>query len=262
MHRYLDTILNNKHINVSAFFKACEKKGISRNTVREVFNIKLCDCGARNKYFLTIRDKDLYASHFSRFHDHDDDAKVKASLHGSSKTAKSACGALVYREHYQDPVGTSLLFQDNTCLQMPSKTDRLLIVENANNFVKLSPDSVPNIDLDVTPIIWGRGTDITGIQYLDLLQQYKSIVCFFDYDLGGLRTYASLYQHLGARLSFYIHPQLERSLESYGTSLTQSQYISIQNVWVDESSKQVADTLLTHKKWLEQEVLQADIIKG
>lgn len=262
MQKYLDNILRGRHLNVSAFFKACEKKGISRVTVRDIFEIKSCNCGARNQYFLTVKDPEQYQQYFSRFHERDDDKKVEASLHGSSKGAKSACGALVYRSNYQDAMGDSLLFQDNKCLQWPSITESLLIVENANTFVKLSPDVVPNIDLEAMPVIWGRGTDITGAQYLDLLSRYKRIVCFFDYDLGGLKIYSSLYQNLGSRLSLYVHPQLESCLKDFGMPLSQSQYVAIQNISVDDTSKQVADALLTHKKWLEQEVLQAQIIKG
>lgn len=262
MKRYLDNIINGRTINANGFFKACEKKGISRTLVREVFTISAPTTNAKNQYIFTIGDDALYQATFARFYAQDEDRKVEASLHGSSKAAKSACGALVYRQHYQDKMGQSLFFEDNECLQLPSSSTTLIIVENANTFIKLSPSVVPTLDLEKVPIVWGRGADITGEQYVTFLRQYKQIVCFFDYDLGGLKIYASLYQKLGDRLSFYMQPKLDAALAQYGMPLTPNQYIAIQRTVVDETSGRVAEALLRHKKWLEQEVLQAKLLQG
>jgi hypothetical protein len=258
--RYLKDINDSKHINVRSFFNACDKVKIGTNVVRQIFSIKQCDCGSRNKYMLVIVDDVLYEHYFSKFFIKDDDSKVSAALKGSSKRGSVNGGILNYFERYDDLSGQSLIFKEGQCLRSPKHQGRVIIIENINTVIKLSPNVLPDIDLKNVPIIYGKGTEISSSQYQEFLSEFDDVICFFDYDIGGLKMFRTLYGYLGSKARLYAHPSLEDAIMRFGVSLSDKQFLDLGHYYVDESSEFIIKLLMKHKKWLEQEVFQAKIL--
>lgn len=255
--QYLHNIRDKKHINVRSFYHACEKRGINIEMVRKIFEIRQCACGARNKYFLTVLDEDLYRQHFSRFFVIDDDHKVNAALHGSSKRGNVNAGILNYFVNYKTTIGQSLIFVDGICLQPPTHGGSVLLVENINTAIKLSPAVVPDLNLDELPIIYSKGNEIASDQFRGFLGEFDNVICFFDYDVGGLKTFKSLHDYLGNKATFYTHPNLDYLLKEFGKKLTEKQFISLQELAVNKETSVVVAALRDKRKWLEQEIFQA-----
>jgi hypothetical protein len=258
--KYLASIAEGKPISARSFMNSCKREGISNETVREVFTIESSQAGQRNNYLFKIVSLDLYEKTFFRFLMSDEDDKVDAALKGSSKRGKTSGGILNLFDNYRAKVGHSIVFKDGKCDFEPPASNTLLVIENLNVVIKLLPETLPDIDIATLPMAYGKGLEIASPQFHSFLTHFDKIICFFDYDLGGLKVYKSLYEQLGNRVTYYLHPQLDDALNKYGQTLTNKQYLALSDKAVDENSAKVVRLLLKHKKWLEQEILQAKLL--
>lgn len=136
--------------------------------------------------------------------------RVEATTQGNShKVTTSTSFLLAYHEKSSsihpetviiNKVGVHCLFKPKT---------HVLIVENAelfftaaDLFTQLNKIYGLQLSLENTDLLYGAGNQISHKLNKTFLHKYQSILCFFDYDLGGLTIYSALKNMLGDKVSF------------------------------------------------------------
>ena len=257
MKKYLDRICSGEHINMHSFVKACKSNKIDLQKIQSVFDLHPCLCGAKGMYFLKQKNEILFEQYFSRFCLEHNDLKVEAALRGNSKRGKINGGALHLLEHYQHTSGISLIFRNGDCEVPIAIKPNLLIVENLNLLLSLTPEDVYPLELDKYNIIWGHGNEVTNSQFTSFLNQYQRIDCFFDYDLAGVKMFQNLERATTCSVHFYQHPRLGELLEEFGISLKEKDYLTLFRYVGNKQSDPVIALMQKYGNWLEQEIIQA-----
>lgn len=260
---YIEKIKARVPINYTAFQDACNKVGISTNLFRDIFSVTRDGKLKKGQYDVKVKDSELFDKYFARYLHESGDLKVTAALHGNSKTKKTNGAVLNFKHCLTDHHGISICFLNNETTFI-SSSKSLLIVENLNNFIN------PNGTITGLPsefnnfnTIWGSGIDIASEQYTNFLSSYENIYCFFDYDLGGFKTYTSLYSKLSnTNISFYLSPKLTEYLELFGNPISEKQYLELLKYRNNSGLEKVIEIILSVKTssnsplFLEQETLQ------
>ena len=85
----------------------------------------------------------------------------------------------------------------------------MIIVENSELFFakevmlnKLNLIFGLNLSLGNTDLLYGSGNQVTNKLNKEFLSQYVSTLCFFDYDLGGIKIFKALKNMLGEKAKF------------------------------------------------------------
>ena len=257
LSKHVKKIIEGEPIPIRNFTKLCSEIGIGRDVIGKTFYIRPYNCENPKLFTLSIKDMRKFNETFLRFTYKDNNSKVSAALSGNSKRGKVNAGILNYFDNCSSKQGRTLLFEDNKCLTPPPKKDSIIIVENLSTFINLSIEIMPTLDMKDTPIIYGKGGEIRSNQFNSFLAGYKNIICFFDYDLGGIDIYNVLYGKFGSKVIFYKHPELKKIIPIFGNALTDNQIDKLGAVTRTKESSPIITLMLKHKKWLEQEVLQS-----
>lgn len=136
--------------------------------------------------------------------------RVEATTHGNShKVTTSTSFLLAYHEKSSSIHPETVIINKTGahCLFKP-KT-QVLIVENAELFFATSQlfrqiNRIFGLQLSLenTDLLYGSGNQVSHKLNKAFLNEYQSIVCFFDYDLGGLKIFSALKNMLGNKVSF------------------------------------------------------------
>jgi hypothetical protein len=250
-------IIEGKPVPIRDFTKLCSEVGIGRDVIGKTFYIRPSNCKSPKLFTLSIKDMRQFNAIFLRFTYKDNNSKVNAALSGNSKRGKVNAGILNYFDNCSSKQGRTLLFEDSKCLTPPPKKDSIIIVENLSTFLNLSSEIMPAMDMEDTPVIYGKGGEIRSNQFNSFLAGYKKIICFFDYDLGGIDIYNVLHGKFGSKVIFYKHPELKRIIPIFGNALTETQIDKLASIAQTQESSPIITLMLNNKKWLEQEVLQS-----
>jgi hypothetical protein len=267
--RYLSAVEQSGSVPLTAFKIWCEKQlSVTDELFSRIFIVHEAVQDLPKHFTVSIRDKSLYDQFFSRFSYHSLDNKVNAALHGDSKKAKTDGGILNFKHQFFDQQGVSVCFYQGNTDFKPTSTN-LLLIENQNNF--LNPNGVfVGITEDYLDcnVIWSRGNDITSSQYKSFLDQYKSVTCFLDYDLGGFGAFKKLRKSLesSVKLTFYHPKALSHYLTLFGNSISDKQLLSLRKYLDEPELEKIVRELLSLTidgrrayRFLEQEALQISL---
>ncbi|MEZ7188533.1 DUF2220 family protein [Pseudoalteromonas sp. DY56-GL22] len=262
--RYLNAIKESAPLPLFVFKDWCSKQlDIDNELFSKIFNVT--NSISTKHYLVSIKDTSLYEQYFSRFEYSSNDEKVEATLHGDSKKGKIDGGVLNFKHHYFDQHGISICFRNTKTGFNPSSTS-LLLIENLNNF--LSPNNVfVGIDEDklTSNVIWSKGQEITSKQYVNFLNKYDQIICFFDFDLGGFEAFKRLKLTLRSdiKLTFYHPVNLAKYLNFFGKNVTDKQYLALRKYNNITELNDIINEIVSLKvngrrsiRFLEQEALQ------
>jgi len=262
--RYLNAIKESAPLPLFVFKDWCSKQlDIDNELFSKIFNVT--NSISTKHYLVSIKDTSLYEQYFSRFEYSSNDEKVEATLHGDSKKGKIDGGVLNFKHHYFDQHGISICFRNTKTGFNPSSTS-LLLIENLNNF--LSPNNVfVGIDEEKlkSNVIWSKGQEITSKQYVNFLNKYDQIICFFDFDLGGFEAFKRLKLTLRSdiKLTFYHPVHLAKYLNFFGKNVTDKQYLALRKYNNITELNDIINEIVSLKvngrrsiRFLEQEALQ------
>lgn len=262
--RYLNAIKESAPLPLLDFKDWCLKQlNIDNELFSKIFNVT--NSSSTKHYLVSIKDACLYEQYFSRFEYSSDDEKVEATLHGDSKKGKIDGGVLNFKHHYFDQHGVSICFR-NTKTDFNPSSSSLLLIENLNNF--LSPNDVcVGVDENnlASNVIWSKGQEITSKQYVNFLNKYEQITCFFDFDLGGFEAFKRLKLLLRSdiKLTFYHPEHLTKYLSLFGNKVTDKQYLALRKYNNITELNNIINELISLKingrrsiRFLEQEALQ------
>lgn len=263
MKIYIEKINSEIAFNYMPFQDACNKNGISTNLFRNIFSVTRDGKLKKGTYNVNIKDYELFEKYFSRYQHESSDLKVTAALHGNSKTQKTNGALLNFKHSLSDSHGISICFLNNQTTFLPS-SHNLLIVENLNNFI--NPEgTITGLPSEFNSLntVWGSGIEIASEQYVSFLSRYENIYCFFDYDLGGFKTFSSLNSKLPkTNIAFYTSPKLAEYLKMFGNPISEKQYLELLKYRNSPGLEKVVNLILSIKAdnnsplFLEQESLQ------
>ncbi|TVP53468.1 MAG: hypothetical protein EA349_13655 [Halomonadaceae bacterium] len=136
--------------------------------------------------------------------------RVAAAHQGDSHRAGTdKTYLLVYHGQLVDARPEVVCQSAQQTLQHFTPKPQVLVVENEQNFA--SPELMMAFtarctgqpcDFSNTDVVLGAGNRITGTLSVAWLSGYDRVLCAFDYDLGGLRMFASLARRLGDKARF------------------------------------------------------------
>jgi hypothetical protein len=257
--KYLKNITNGKEINYNNFKSYCQKLGITSGDLKLIFTSSGM---GNNKYVLTIKNKELYESIFSKFYIEDENTKVSSALQGNSKKSKSPYSVLTVKGNHDDLYGVSLIFKDEECLYDFHKKNKLIIIENANLFCDIISFFInSDINLSEYNFAFGSGNSVTDKNFYRFFDDYEEIICLFDIDLGGFKFYKSLSLNLKTKLKFYFDDENEKKLELFGRPITNEEYLKMNSLYSCVTGlKEIISIVNKQCKFAEQEIFQHDLM--
>jgi hypothetical protein len=260
--KHLNTILEGQHVNYANFKKKYLKNKIKESDVRLALSVTPCACGKRDKYFINIKDVYIFNGLFAKFLTTNPNQKVEAALHGDSKTKKNPDSILIYKSDFKDNNGISIGFKDRQYENVGRKKDHLIILENLSNFNNIQLSFVDeDINLCDFNFVFASGNAITNNHFSDFFNEYESITCFFDIDLGGFKFYKTLKKIYDGNISFYYSKRMEKLLQIYGKPIQDDQHNKIIKYYKDvKGLETVLNSVFINNKFAEQEIFQHNYI--
>lgn len=138
------------------------------------------------------------------------DTRQAAALQGDSHRQKtSSAFVLTYHDALPDRRPDVVCLTPTSTLTGFDTKSTVLVVENEDNFAQFEemlefaaecvgqPLTITNCD-----VILGGGNRVGRDLVCEWLTDYEQVLCAFDYDLGGLKMFASLKRRLGAKATF------------------------------------------------------------
>jgi hypothetical protein len=225
--------------NVSVNF---QRKGVAKVDIS-------CDKLRKRLYELTIEPED----------------RVSAALQGNSHKVKTSTSYLfVYHQHcsgiHPDTVVSN---KEATYFNFQPKK-HVVIIENSELFFAQSTlfsqmNKVFSLSLSFenTDLIFGSGNQISNQYNKKFLNQYDSILCFFDYDLGGLKIFKAMKNMLGGK-ALFLEPKSDK-LDHFFVKKPSNdeQYKKALNAAEELELNALYKILLAKKSFMEQEAILA-----
>lgn len=192
-------------------------------------------------------------------------SRIDATLLGDShKVNTSTSYLLAYHQSSVDVhPDTIISSNDETHLKFqPQK--RLVIVENAELFfaretlfAQMNKAFSLSLSFDNTDLVFGAGNQISNKHNYTFINQYESILCFFDYDLGGLKIYKAMRNMVGSKAKF-LEPSSDNLTEFFiKKPKTQEQYTKALETANSLGLSKLHSLFESKKSFMEQEALLA-----
>ena len=114
-----------------------------------------------------------------------------------------------------------------------------------------------NFSLENTDLLYGSGNQVTNQLNQEFLNRYEAILCFFDYDLGGLKIFKALKNMLGKKAKF-LEPNPE-NLRNYFIKKPENESQYIKALASAEALQLITlhSLLLSETAFMEQEAILA-----
>lgn len=136
--------------------------------------------------------------------------RVEATTLGDSHKVNTSTSYLLAYHEMSNSIHPDTIVIDKDGVNCKFKQKQhVIIVENSELFFakevmlnKLNLIFGLNLSLENTDLLYGSGNQVTNKLNKEFLDQYESILCFFDYDLGGLKIFKALKNMLGDKATF------------------------------------------------------------
>ncbi len=259
MNKYIDSISNDKSLNLKAFQARALSYKISLQQIKEAFYI-VKDAEKKGDFYkLSVKCQDAYDNAFGRFVVENKNKKVEMSLRGNSKKAKSSFSFLLIKLNFDDRVPWTVVFDDKHFEYSfkEKRKKKLMIIENEDNFGNIT-DSFNSEDIDLSEYNFalGLGNYISDRNFTDFLNSYDNVVCFFDIDTGGLKMFSNLDSKTTTNLEFYFSEKMNSYLHKYGNKINDRQYLEVNRYLKIPKLHCVIKAIKESKKFAEQEIFQ------
>lgn len=257
INKYIKNIKEKKPINYGVFKKICLQFNIGDIILREIFTINFIK---EDRYNIIIKNDELFNSTFKRFLAKNENIKTQAALQGNSKTEKSPFSLLTIKNNYSDKNGFFIHFEKEE-FEIPAylcKTEKLLIIENINTFCDTKLLFLGDIFKEKVNIILGEGLKITNKNYSKFLNTYNEIICAFDFDFGGFKTFKILKNNLNQNIkfSFFINEYMKDKIIGFGNQISNEKIFELNDYKNIEELKDIILFIQETKKFAEQEIFQ------
>lgn len=191
--------------------------------------------------------------------------RIDATLLGDSHKVNTSTSYLL--AYHQSSLSihpdTIISSKDETHLRFQPKK-RLVIIENAELFFaretlfsQMNKAFSLSLSFENADLVFGAGNQISNKHNYKFINQYDSILCFFDYDFGGLKIYKAMQNMVGSKAKF-----LEPSSDSLNEFFikkpkTQEQYTKALEAANHLGLSKLYSLFKSKKSFMEQEALLA-----
>ncbi|WP_339720488.1 hypothetical protein [uncultured Paraglaciecola sp.] len=256
--KYLEKIEHGKAFNFSAFLSLLPeslKEDVERNASvnflrkNSVIVTISCEKLLKRLYELTI----------------EPESRVSATLLGNSHKVKTSTSYLfVYHQQCDDiHPDTVVCNKENASFKFQPKK-QVLIIENSELF--FSRDALLSqmnkvfslsLSFENTDLVFGSGNQVTNIYNQEFLNQYESVLCFFDYDFGGLKIFKAMKNIVGGKAQFLEPNSDDLDIYFVKKPKNKDQYLKAVKAAEDLGLKRLNRLFLTTKLFMEQEAILA-----
>jgi len=260
--KYLENIKSGKPINFDNFLKQLCKQGSDDQTILKVFSTQK---NSKSSYLVSIINEELFDKLLADFPNHKVTNRVSAARAGNShKHPVSQAMIILWPNLHSHPV--VVLNDAGEIKAAVTLSQRLLIIENQENFVQRNASlaflkqQFADFNDEGLDIAWGAGNAISNRLNKAFFNHYQHIDCLLDLDIGGLTTFANIYD-------LTAHPRLNFLLPLYADEQLKISKINLQNEHLPALRKfrenypplrPAIELMIHHKKMLEQEIYLPD----
>ncbi|WP_370280661.1 hypothetical protein [Pontibacterium sp.] len=200
MAAYLSKIRAGLQINYDVLVKLLERDGYSPSWIQQVFTAELMK---RDCYRVQIKNEEAFCQLWARYSEVSYSDRISAASAGDSHRSRVSGSFLLLRSiEFSHPQVVLCRDQDWKC--PVALNAHALIVENLENFLAFQQTLTFAINHCVMPVemgdvdlIFGQGNSITNSLHRSFLEEYQSISCLFDPDLGGVKMFSTLFEMTG-----------------------------------------------------------------
>lgn len=192
-------------------------------------------------------------------------SRVDATLLGDShKVNTSTSYLLAYHQSSVDVHPDTIIGSNDTAHLKFKPKKRLIIVENAELFfaretlfAQMNKAFSLSLSFENTDLVFGAGNQISNKHNYTFINQYDSILCFFDYDFGGLKIYKAMRNMVGSKAKF-LEPSSDNLNEFFiKKPKTQEQYVKALEAANNLGLRKLHSLFESKKSFMEQEALLA-----
>lgn len=191
--------------------------------------------------------------------------RVSATLRGNSHKVKTSTSYLfVYHQQCSGIHPDTVVSHEEETYYNFQPKKQAVIIENselffaqATLFSQMNKAFSLSLSFGNADLIFGSGNQVSNQYNQKFLNQYDSILCFFDYDFGGLKIFKAIKNMMGDKASF-VEPQLDKLDHFFVKKPSNAeQYKKALNAAVELDLKGLYQTLLAKKAFMEQEAILA-----
>lgn len=192
-------------------------------------------------------------------------SRIDATLLGDShKVNTSVSYLLAYHQSSIDVHPDTIISSNDEAHLKFQPKKRLVIVENAELFFaremlfsQMNKAFSLSLSFDNTDLVFGAGNQISNKHNYTFINQYDSILCFFDYDFGGLKIYKAMLNMVGSKVKF-LEPSSDNLDEFFiKKPKTHEQYTKALEAAKNLGLSKLHSLFESKKSFMEQEALLA-----
>lgn len=199
--------------------------------------------------------------------------RVDATLQGDSHRAKTSTSYLfAYHQYTTDIHPDTVICNKEAAYCSFQPKQQLVIVENSELFFarqtlfkkmnrvfspSLSSELPFALSFENSDLVFGAGNQISNQYNRNFIDRYDSVLCFFDYDLGGLKIFKAMKNMLGDK-AIFLEPDSNRLGHLFVKQpKSQEQYLKALEAAKSLGLRKLHQLLLDKKLFMEQEALLA-----
>ncbi|UUO22376.1 hypothetical protein FGD67_03515 [Colwellia sp. M166] len=233
---YFEDIKSRKPINYRSFKKKAFGIGLTDSDLLKLFEVKKFD---NNKVIVNIIHEDEFNKLFQKYNSVTTfKSRKEAAPTGRTHALKVSGTTCNVRQGLNHP-HTVIVSKDGEIFSNVEARKQLLIIENEENFLKIMDTQKflkmhANIDLEKMDVMWGSGNRAANSYLANYYSRYEKIFCFFDYELGVIKTAQSIYSLLinkeSTHFEFVIADNAHMDLKEFGVDLNKSHIKKLEKI--------------------------------
>lgn len=225
---YFDHIKTGKPINYRIFKKKAHGIGLTDSDLLKLFSVKKID---NNKTKITVKNEREFNKLWQKYNAvYAFKNRKEAASTGRSHSLKVSGTTFNVRQGVNHPY-TVIVKVNGEVVSSTKCKKQLLIIENEENFLNIiaTHDFLKkhaNIDIANMDVMWGSGNRAANSYLSKYYSSYDKVYCFFDYELGVIRTAQSIYNLLinkeSTQFEFVIADNAHMDLKEFGVDLNKN----------------------------------------
>jgi len=233
---YFEDIKSRKPINYRSFKKKAFGIGLTDSDLLKLFEVKKFD---NNKVIVNIINEDEFNKLFQKYNAVDTFKNRKeAAPTGRTHSLKVSGTTFSVRQGLNHPY-TVIVRGNGKVVANNEPRNKLLIVENEENFINISATHEflkkhANIDIEDMDVMFGSGNRAANSYLSKYYSGYEKVFCFFDFELGVIKTAQSIYKLLNDKednkLEFVISDNAHNDLIEFGVDLNTSHIKKLEKI--------------------------------
>lgn len=258
---YFENIKIGKPINYRTFKKKAYSVGLTDSDLLKLFKVSKYD---KNKDKVNVINEVEFKKLCNKYNSlatfkNRKEAAPTGRTH-SIKVSSTTCNI----RHGLDHPHTVIVRNDGEVISNTERRRELVIIENEENFLNIIATheflkNHANIDIEKMDVMWGSGNRAANNYLSKFYSKYEKVYCFFDYEIGVIKTAQSIYNLLidkkSTQFEFVIADNAHLDLKEFGVDLNTSHIKKLEQIRNEcQVLSKAVNLMLNTGKIMEQEV--------